>query len=267
MQHTKFLIFIIREHIIHILKKYLYILQKSFSSSDTTNSISNVNSFNRYIVLGNEVTGDNALNILPAMRYIYAALSSAGLDAKVSTSVSMGVLGTSYPPSQGEFSSASSYLTSIVQYLATIDAPLLVNVHPYFTYVGNPTDISLDYALFTSPGPMVSDGLYNYQNIFDAMVDAVYSAMEKVDNGASVRVVVSESGWPSGGGDTATVSNAQTYNQNLINHVGQGTPKRPTPLETYVFAMFNENKKPAGVEQNWGLFYPDKEPVYPITFN
>lgn len=198
---------------------------------------------------------------------MYAALSSAGIDAKVSTSVSMGVLGTSYPPSQGEFSSESSYINSIVQYLATIDAALLVNVHPYFTYIGDMTNISLDYVMFNSPEPVVSDGPYNYNNIFDAMVDAVYSAMEKVDNGSNVRVIVSESGWPSDGGTAATVSNAKMYNQNLINHVSQGTPKRPTPLETYIFAMFNENQKPAGVEQHWGLFYPDKEPVYPIDFN
>jgi Glycosyl hydrolases family 17 len=216
--------------------------------------------------MGNEVSGDNALNILPAMLSIHAALLSAGLSIKVTTSVSMSVLGTSYPPSHGEFSSDSSYMTPIVQYLAVIDAPLLVNVHPYFTYVGNQADISLDYALFTSLDYVVIDGPYKYRYLFDAMVDAVYSAMEKVDGGSNVRVVVSETGWPSGGGDAATVQYARIYNQLLIMHVSQGTPKKPTPLETYIFAMFNENQKPAGVEQNWGLFHPDKTPVYPITF-
>ena len=82
----------------------------------------------------------------------------------------------------------------------------------------------------------------------------------------SVGIVISESGWPSAGGTGTTVSNAQKYNQNLINHVGKGTPKRSTALETYIFAMFNENQKAAGVEQNWGLFYPNKQPVYSINF-
>ncbi|XP_078158733.1 glucan endo-1,3-beta-glucosidase-like [Carex rostrata] len=221
----------------------------------------------KYIAVGNEVSGGDVSNILPAMQNMHNSLSSAGLNSiQVSTSVSYGVMGTSYPPSAGEFSSDASYMTSIVQYLASINAPLLANIYTYFTYAGNTAQISLDYALFTSPGTVVTDGSNNYQNLFDAQVDALYSAMEKV-GGSNVGLVISESGWPSAGGTDTTVGNAQTYNQNLINHVGKGTPKRPTALETYIFAMFNENQKAAGVEQNWGLFYPDQSPVYPINFN
>jgi exo-beta-1,3-glucanase (GH17 family) len=65
------------------------------------------------------------------------------------------------------------------------------------------------------------DNGYNYHNLFDAMVDNFYSALENA--GASyVTVVVSESGWPSAGSNAANASNSQTYSQNLINHVGQG---------------------------------------------
>ncbi|XP_078158433.1 glucan endo-1,3-beta-glucosidase-like isoform X3 [Carex rostrata] len=222
----------------------------------------------KYIAVGNEISGSDVSKILPAMKNIYSALSSAGLQnsIKVSTSVSFGVVGTSYPPSAGEFSSDASYMSSIVQYLASINAPLLANIYPYLSYASNTGQISLDYALFTAPGTVVTDGSNNYQNLFDAQVDALYSAMEKV-GGSNVGLVISESGWPSAGGTDTTVGNAQTYNQNLINHVGKGTPKRPTALETYIFAMFNENEKSAGIEQNWGLFNPDQSPVYPITFN
>ncbi|XP_078158434.1 glucan endo-1,3-beta-glucosidase-like isoform X4 [Carex rostrata] len=221
----------------------------------------------KYIAVGNEVSGGDVSNILPAMQNIYNSLSSAGLNSiQVSTSVSFGVVGTSYPPSAGEFSSDASYMSSIVQYLASINAPLLANIYPYLSYASNTGQISLDYALFTAPGTVVTDGSNNYQNLFDAQVDALYSAMEKV-GGSNVGLVISESGWPSAGGTDTTVGNAQTYNQNLINHVGKGTPKRPTALETYIFAMFNENEKSAGIEQNWGLFNPDQSPVYPITFN
>ncbi|KAG1338559.1 glucan endo-1,3-beta-glucosidase [Cocos nucifera] len=225
----------------------------------------------RYIAVGNEVIpGNSAQYVLPAMRNIYSALSSAGLQnqIKVSTAVATSVLGVSYPPSNGAFSSdALTYLSPIVQFLASNGAPLLVNVYPYFSYVDNRGSIDLNYALFTSSGTVVTDGQYHYQNLFDAMVDAVYAALEKA-GGSSVVIVVSESGWPSAGGTAASINNAQTYNQNLINHVGQGTPRRSgKALETYIFSMFNENEKPAGIEQNWGLFYPNEQPVYTINFS
>jgi exo-beta-1,3-glucanase (GH17 family) len=99
------------------------------------------------------------------------------------------------------------------------------------------------------------------------MVDSMYYGLEKA-GGRSVGLVISESGWPSKGGDNTTRENARIYNQNLINHVKNGTPKRPGRLETYIFAMLNENQKPnAEVERHFGLFYPDQTPVYHINFN
>jgi len=221
-----------------------------------------------YIAVGNEVQGAAAqARILPAMRNLDAALAAAGLGGsiKVSTSVRFDAVANSFPPSSGAF--AQGYMADIARYLAGTGAPLLANVYPYFAYRGNPRDISLGYATFR-PGTTVRDsgnGLA-YTNLFDAMVDAVHAALEKA-GAADVRVVVSESGWPSAGGAAASVENARTYNQNLIDQAAQGTPKRPGALETFVFAMFNENQKPGeATEQNFGLFYPNKSPVYPITF-
>nr|BAC02926.1 beta-1,3-glucanase [Oryza sativa Japonica Group] len=223
----------------------------------------------KFITVGNQVALREMRYILPAMQNIYAALSAVGLDhIKVSTSVRRDVLGLSYPPSAGAFSSAmEQYMAPIVQFLAKIGAPLLASVFPYFTYVHNQEGIDIDYALFTSPGTVVQDGEHSYQNLFDAIVDALYSAMEKV-GGSTVRIVVSDSGWPSAGAPAATKDNARAYVQNLINHVSKGTPKRPVPIETYIFAMFNENEKTGDeIERNFGLFEPDKSPVYPITFS
>ncbi|XP_020690995.1 glucan endo-1,3-beta-glucosidase-like [Dendrobium catenatum] len=224
----------------------------------------------RYIAVGNQLTGDsNANNILPAMRNIAAALRSAGLQdrIKVSTAVSTGVLGTSYPPSAGAFSSdASSVLVPIIGFLNENGAPLLANVYPYVSYTSNPNAISLDYALFTSPGTVVTDGQLQYQNLFDAIVDSLYSALEKV-GGRSISVVVSETGWPSDGGPAATTANAQTYLSNLIGHVSSGTPKRPGSIDAYIYAMFDENnQQPQGTVNHYGLFTPDKQPKYSISF-
>jgi Glycosyl hydrolases family 17 len=210
--------------------------------------------------------GDYANNILPAMNNIHNAILSAGLQdqIKVSTSVRLDVLSNTSPPSNSVI--AVSYIGPIVQFLANTGGPLLVNIYPYFSYAYSNGQVPLDFSLFTAPGTVVYDNGYEYQNLFDAMVDSLYYAMEKIGH-SNVNVVVSESGWPSYGGVSTTVENAQIYNQNLISHVTDGTPKRPGSLETYIFAMFMENLKTGDeVERNFGLFYPDQSPVYSVNF-
>ncbi|XP_024636428.2 glucan endo-1,3-beta-glucosidase [Medicago truncatula] len=227
----------------------------------------------RYIVVGNEINPSNdptSQFVLRAMQNIYSALASANLQnqIKISTAINMGLLGSSYPPSAGAFSaSAIPYITSIVGFLVNTEAPLLANVHPYFAYIGDPQNIPLDFALFKQQG----NNAVGYQNLFDAQLDSVYAALEKV-GGSSVKIVVSESGWPSAGGDVATIENARTYYSNLINHAnsGNGTPLRPgQAIETYLFAMFDENQKPgAATEQHFGLFNPvGTSPKYILSFN
>ncbi|MQL74357.1 hypothetical protein Taro_006732 [Colocasia esculenta] len=226
----------------------------------------------RYIAVGNELIPDTRLAqfILPAMRNVYAALSSVGLrnDIKVSTAVDAGVLGSSFPPSAGNFSAAALvYMIPIVQFLTSTGAPLLANIYPYFSYASSPSNVALSYALFEARGAVVLDPPYSYQNLFDAMLDALYAALVYA-GGPDVALVVSESGWPSAGGSAATVGNAKTYVQNLIRHAPRGTPRNPgRAIETYVFAMFNENQKAgAETEKHFGLFYPNKQPVYTIQF-
>ncbi|KAF0921133.1 hypothetical protein E2562_038936 [Oryza meyeriana var. granulata] len=225
----------------------------------------------RYIAVGNEVQGSDTANILPAMRNVNSALMAAGLSKiKVSTSVRFDVIANSFPPSDGVFRDA--YMTPIARYLATTGAPLLANVYPYFAYKDDQESgqnkIELNYATFQPATPVTDTGNgLTYNCLFDAMVDSIYAALEKAGT-PSVNVVVSESGWPSAGGAVgATVSNARMYNQGLINHVRGGTPKKPRALETYIFAMFNENKKPGDeIEKHFGLFNPDRSPSYNINF-
>ena len=248
----------------------------------------------RYITAGNEVIpGGLAHYVLPAMRNMDAALRAANFSVPVTTVVStevythvycdnydnyhcklltllVQVLGASYPPSQGAFlSSVAMVMTPIVAFLRSNGYPILINVYPYFAYASNPKSVPLPYALFTAKRVVVQDGQLGYWNLFDAIVDAMYSALEK-SGGGNVKIVVSETGWPSGGGGNgATAQNARTYNNNVVRHVRSraGTPRRPwRGVEAYLFAMFNENTKPVGVEQNFGLYHPNMTEVYHIEF-
>ncbi|KAI9123315.1 hypothetical protein K1719_006204 [Acacia pycnantha] len=126
--------------------------------------------------------------------------------------------------------------------------PLLVNLYPYFAYASHPKNIRLDYAQFSATDIVVRQKFWAMQNVGFANVD----------------VVVSENGWPfDGNGDLTTVSLASTYSQHFVRRIAsqRGTPKRPSFIEGFVFAMFNENMKPAGVKQHFGFFM---RPVYPV---
>ncbi|KAG6409943.1 hypothetical protein SASPL_127985 [Salvia splendens] len=224
----------------------------------------------RYIAVGNEIDPDKpetrefVPQLLRAMENIHRALTKFQLEnqIKVSTATYSAVLQDTSPPSRSSFKE-SGFMPPVVKFLASIGSPLLVNIYPYFARVGDPSRVKLEYALFTSQGVEVFDNGFEYRNLFDAMVDGVYYAIDKA-GGQGVGVVVSESGWPSGGGgNEETVANAETYYQNLIRHVGGGTPKKGGALETYLFAMFDENEKPGKTtERHFGLFNPNKTPKY-----
>lgn len=226
----------------------------------------------RYIAVGNEVSPINGGGIsqfvLPALVNVFNAVRSAGLQdqIKVSTAIDTTLIGNSFPPSAGTFrGDVRSYLDPIIGHLAWARTPLFANIYTYFSYSGNPRDISLPYAIFTSPSPVVWDQGRGYQNLFDAMLDALYSALENAGQGG-LDVVVSESGWPSAGAFGTSVDNARTYLSNLIRHVQRGTPKRPKAIETYLFAMFDENNKNPELEKHFGLFSPSKQAKYNLNF-
>ncbi|KAI3988060.1 hypothetical protein MKX01_011849 [Papaver californicum] len=230
------------------------------------------------IAVGNEVFVDpaNTTNFLvPAMKNIHSALVKLNLEKaiKVSSPVALSALQNSYPSSAGSFKTEliEPVMKPMFDFLRSTGSYLMVNVYPFFAYAANSDVISLDYALFRqNPGVLDSGNGLRYFNLFDAQVDAVFAAMSalKYDD---LKVVVSETGWPSNGDKNeigASLENAADYNGNLVKRVltGGGTPlKSNSVLDVYLFALFNENQKTGPTsEKNYGLFYSNQQKVYNI---
>lgn len=229
------------------------------------------------IAVGNEVfTNDTVLmgNLVPAMQNIHSALVSLGLQGSVNvtTAHSSSVLSTSYPPSAGAFKpELTAFLRPLLDFLSQTSSSFLINAYPYFAYKDDPDNIPLDYVLFQPNAGMVDAATnLHYGNMLHAQIDSVYSALSALGYPA-LEVKVSETGWPSKGDSDevgATPENARIYNSNLLQLLAQnqGTPMRPSlRLETYVFALFNEDRKPGQTsERNYGLFKSDGSPAYDV---
>ncbi|WCJ40547.1 Glucan endo-1 3-beta-glucosidase 3 [Euphorbia peplus] len=232
------------------------------------------------IAVGNEILGggDHELweVLLPSVKNVYSALRRLGLEktVEVSSPHSEAVFANSYPPSACIFrEDIAIYMIPLLQFFNQTGSPFYINAYPFLAYKSDPEHIDMNYALFKSNAGIedVKTNLH-YDNMFDAMVDASYFALEKAGF-PKMEVIVSETGWASKGDDNeagASVQNAKTYNKNLRKRLmkKKGTPYRPkVPVKAYIFALFNENLKPGPTsERNFGLFKPDGSIAYDIGF-
>lgn len=234
------------------------------------------------ICVGTDVltTAPNLAKFLPnALKNIHVALISLNLDKKIkiSTPVSSTIVLNSSPPSQAHFNASLNHiLLPLLEFLQSTDSFFMINVYPYLERVRSNDIVSLDYALF-EPIPsderaMDMNTSLHYSNAFDEMVDAAYSAMAGV-NVTGVKVVVAETGWPSGGGAgdvDATPENARTYTNNLVKHLknGTGTPMHPgVGVAAYIYELYDGGAEAGPFSgRRWGLFEASGEAVYAVDF-
>ncbi|XP_057475226.1 glucan endo-1,3-beta-glucosidase [Actinidia eriantha] len=228
----------------------------------------------QYILVGSEVLhwGDQNMkaNLVPAMRSLHNALTRAGMTTiKVTSPHSLGILESSDPPSLARFRPGwdRDFLAPMLLFHRRTKSPFMVNPYPYFSW----TPKTEAFTLFR-PNPGTRDRVTgkNYTNVYDLLLDAVFSSMKRLGFG-DVKIAVGEVGWPSRGGPGmthCTVENARWHNLNVVRKAGSGvgTPLMPgRTFETYLFALFNENLKPGlDDERNFGLFRPDFSAVYDI---
>ncbi|KAM7492733.1 hypothetical protein LguiA_035654 [Lonicera macranthoides] len=230
------------------------------------------------IAVGNEVFVDpnnTTQYLVPAIKNVYASLVKYDIDSsiKISSPIALSALQTSYPSSSGSFKPEliEPVIKPMLNFLKETGSYLMVNAYPFFAYAANTDTISLDYALFNeNKGVTDPNNGLTYKSLFDAQIDAVFAAMNAL-NFSDIKMVVSETGWPSAGDENeagAGEANAAAYNGNLVRRVlsGNGTPLLPNEsLNVFLFALFNENQKPGPTsEKNYGLFYPNEQKVYNI---
>lgn len=236
----------------------------------------------RFLLVGNEVLSDSSIkrtwfDLVPAIINIHKSLKSFKIHhkIKVGTTLAMDALNASFPPSSGEFRSdiARPVIKPLLKFLSRTRSYYFVDAYPYFPWSSNPTQISLDYALFNGNSSLnyfdpVSK--LTYTNLLDQMLDAVVFAMKRVGYG-SVSLCIAETGWPNAGDLDqigANIYNAATYNRNFAKRmrIRPGTPARPgVYIPTFLFALYNENQKSGpGTERHWGVLYPNGTRVYEL---
>ncbi|CAA7404121.1 unnamed protein product [Spirodela intermedia] len=234
-----------------------------------------------YIAVGSEVltvVPNAALILLPAMKFLQAALIAADLSrqVKISTPQSMALIPTPFPPSAAAFNSTwVPIMSGLLQFLKNTSSSFMLNAKPYYGYTLGNGIFPLDYALFRQQPQTnrIIDPNTNsaYSSMFDAMVDAAYYSMKAL-NFSEIPVMVTETGWPwlgRQGEPDATADNALTYNSNLIRRISSmaGTPAQPNrTTNAYIYELFDgedlQDGQPSG--RHWGLFFTNGTLVYSL---
>ncbi|CAL8176084.1 unnamed protein product [Prunus armeniaca] len=208
------------------------------------------------------------------MRNVQSALSAASLGGKVrvSTVHAMTLLAQSDPPSSGRFNPGlQDVLKGLLAFQRDNGSPFAVNPYPFFAYQSDPRPETLAFCLFQPNAGRVDAGTgIKYMNMFDAQVDGVRSALNAIGF-KDIEILIAETGWPYRGDSNEvgpSVENARAYNGNLIAHLRSqvGTPLMPgKSVETYIFALYDEDLKPGGTsERSFGLYKPDLTVTYDV---
>ncbi|CAL9236202.1 unnamed protein product, partial [Arabidopsis halleri] len=224
----------------------------------------------KYLCVGNEIlsSNDNNLisNLVPAMQSLNEALKASNLTyIKVTTPHAFTISFNHNTPSESRFSDdQKDFFTKILEFHRQAKSPFMINAYTFFTMDPN----TVSYAIF-GPSKAITDTntQHTYNNMFDAVMDATYSAMNALGYG-DVDIAVGETGWPTAcDAPWCSPQNAENYNLNIIKRAQViGTPLMPNRhIDIFIFALFNEDGKPGPTrERNWGLFKPDFSAMYDV---
>ncbi|KAE8664359.1 Glucan endo-1,3-beta-glucosidase 5 [Hibiscus syriacus] len=249
---------------------------EAWVQQNVSNYISNHGTDIRSVAIGNEPFlrdyKDQFVNtIFPALENIQAALIKAGLGKQVKATIPINadVYQTdSGLPSGGYFRpELQNLMMNIIKFLQDNGGFLTINIYPFLSMKADPS-FPKEYAFFNNTAKPVVDGSIVYTNVYDANFDTLIAALEKNGFG-HMPVVIGEVGWPTDGDPSANVDNAKRFNQALLDRIvqGQGSPRRRTPPDVYIFSLIDEDHKstlPGNFERHWGILKYDGGIKYPL---
>ncbi|EOY30116.1 O-Glycosyl hydrolases family 17 protein [Theobroma cacao] len=249
---------------------------EAWVQQNVSNYISNYGTDIRHVAVANEPFLRTYKDMFvrttfPALQNIQAAIIKAGLGKQVKVTIPLNadVYQTdSGLPSGGNFRpDIYDLMIKIIKFLQDNGGPLTINIYPFLSLQADP-NFPKEYAFFNNTASPLVDGSIVYTNVYDANFDTLISALEKNGFG-QMPVIIGEVGWPTDCDPSANVNNARRFNQALLNRIiqGQGSPKRRTPPEVYLFSLIDEDNKsvlPGNFERHWGIFNYDGSIKYPL---
>ncbi|CAA7060600.1 unnamed protein product [Microthlaspi erraticum] len=179
------------------------------------------------ISVGNDAISDSpdvSPSLLRAMQNVRRSLKDLGIyKISVSTTFSFfNIVPAAFIPSAAQFQKPTGdvIIRPILQFLERTNSSFLINLYPYNVYRSS-FPISMGFALFVeSPFGYKSDlntGV-RYRNLFDMMVDAVFSSMAAMGH-EKLPLIVAETGWLTSGARAEGIS--EVYVFELVEEEGK----------------------------------------------
>lgn len=152
-------------------------------------------------------------------------------------------------PSSCRLTTKAKQVVTLLSKLNGSPSPLFVQIMPYFmmTIDHLPSD---NFLLKDSAKPYMWDGNYCYRHAFDAMLDSICCALTKEQDELGKVDIHVLSGWPTKGpGPNASPPDAQTYMDNLVNHVTVATPRYNKPADVFIYSLEDEDTLQTDIEE------------------
>lgn len=205
--------------------------------------------------LSEENGGRFSASLAQALENLVAQLDPLGV--RVSLSVRLSDLKSSYPPSAGSFLDA---LRAPLRASLSVAPSVLFIADPFDLAASNPDPATVAFLDMSdsASGYYDNEGKLYYADVLSASLDAAVYALEELGfPNATLQLVT---GWPTDGATYATRDLASTYvdGVNEWANSADGTPKRPASrVKTFLRSLLDEDLRPIDVEpwqRRWGLY-------------